>query len=63
MNNTILLAFVVSLGIASMVQTTYAATNEPATMSTDQMKAKPVKKPVHHKHEHHSKLRAHKAIG
>jgi hypothetical protein len=63
MNNIILLAFVLSLGIAGMAQSTYAATNEPATVSTDQMKSKPVKKSTHHKHEHHSKLRAHKAIG
>jgi hypothetical protein len=63
MNNTILLAFILSLGMAGMAQTSYAATNEPAAMSSDQTKVKPVKKPTHHKHEHHSKIKSHKAVG
>jgi hypothetical protein len=55
-----LLAFAFAIGMASMVQATYAATNEPATMSSEQMKAKPVKKAPHHKHEHHSNLKVHR---
>jgi hypothetical protein len=60
MKNTFLLAFAFAIGMAGMIQTTYAATNEPATVSSDQMKAKPIKKAPHHKHEHHSNLKVHR---
>jgi hypothetical protein len=60
MKKTILLAFALAIGMASMAQTTYAATNEPATVSSEQMKTKPVKKAVPHKHEHHSNLKVHR---
>jgi hypothetical protein len=60
MKNTFLLAFAFAIGMASMVQATSAATNEPATMSSEQMKTKPAKKAPHHKHEHHSNLKVHR---
>jgi hypothetical protein len=60
MKNSLLLAFALVIGMAGMVQATYAATNEPAAMSTEQMKTKPIKKAVPHKHERHSSLKAHR---
>jgi hypothetical protein len=60
MKNSFLLAFAFVTGIAGMVQATYAATNEPAAMSSEQMKTKPIKKVVPHKHERHSGLKAHR---
>jgi hypothetical protein len=61
MKNAFLLAFALAIGTASMVQATYAATNEPAAMSSEQMKTKPVKKAAPHKHERHSHLKVHRA--
>jgi hypothetical protein len=60
MKNAFLLPFALATGMAGVVQVSYAATNEPAAMSSEQMKAKPVKKVVSHKHERHSSLKAHR---
>jgi hypothetical protein len=59
MTNTFFLALAFAIGMASMTQVTYAATNEPAR-SSEQMKAKPAQITPHHRHEHHSNLKVHR---
>ena len=60
MTKAIILAFALTIAMANMIQTSFAASSETTTMPSEHMKSKPIKKSVHHGHVHHSNLKMHK---